>query len=94
MSELQQLIIRHIALEWQVIGVQLDIEVRVLNIIEADVYPRSVERCCRTMFTRWLAGDEGTGGEPRVWRTVLKALKNTGYMTLVGDVERILFEQN
>jgi ankyrin repeat protein/GTPase SAR1 family protein len=93
MSELQQLIIRHIALEWQSIGLELDIEVSVLQIIEED-NPRSVERCCRTMFTRWLVCDEGTGGEPRVWRTVLKALKNAGYMTLVGDVERILFEQN
>ena len=92
-SELQRLIVRHIAVEWESIGILLDIEVSVLNIIEAD-NPRSVERCCRTMFTRWLAGGEGTGGEPRVWRTVLKALKNAGYMTLVGDVERILFEQN
>ena len=63
-----------------------------LQIIEED-NPRSVERCCRTMFNRWLAHDEGTGGEPRVWRTVLKALKNVGYRTLVGDAERTLFEQ-
>ena len=91
-SKLERLIIRHIALEWKSIGIQLDIEVSVLNIIEADVYPRSVEQCCRTMFTRWLAGNEGTGEEPRDWRTVLKALKNAGYTTLVGDVERILFE--
>ena len=91
-NELQRLVIRHIALEWQSIGLELDIEVSVLQIIEED-NPRSVERCCRTMFTRWLACDEGTGGEPRVWRTVLKALKNAEYMTLVGDVERTLFEQ-
>ena len=91
-NELQRLIIRHIALEWQVIGLELDIEVSVLQIIEED-NPRSVERCCRTMFTRWLAHDEGTGGEPRVWRTVLEALKNAGYMALVRDVERTLFEQ-
>ena len=92
-SELQRLIVRHIAPEWQSIGTLLDIEVSVLNIIEAD-NPRSVERCFHTMFTRWLAGGEGTGEEPRVWRTVLKALKNAGYVTLVGDVEGILFEQN
>jgi hypothetical protein len=45
------------------------------------------------MLTRWLACDEGTGGEPRVWKTVLKALKNAGYKTLAGDVERTLFDQ-
>ena len=93
-SELQRRIVRHIAPGWHSVGVQLDIEVSVLSIIESDVYPRSVEKCCCMMFTRWLAHDEGTGGEPRVWRTILKALKNAGYKILAGDVESILFEQN
>ena len=93
-SELQRCIVRHIAPEWHSVGVQMDIEVSVLSIIEADICPRSVEKCCCMMFTRWLAHDEGTGGEPRVWRTVLKALRNAGYKILAGDVESTLFEQN
>ena len=44
----------------------------------------------RTMFIVWLSYDEG--GAPRLWNTVLKALKNVGYTSLVGDVERTLFE--
>ena len=89
--QLNRLVIRQIALDWYSVGLHLDIEVLTLQIIEADVHPPSVERCCRTMFTRWLSHDEGTGGAPRLWRTVLKALKNLGYNSLVGDVERTLF---
>ena len=94
LQQLNRLVIRQIALDWYSIGLHLEIEVVNLQIIEADVYPPSVEKCCRTMFTRWLSHDEGTGGAPRLWRTVLKALKNVGYNSLVGDVERTLFGQN
>ena len=94
LHQLNRLIIRQIALDWYSVGLHLEIEVLTLQIIEADVHPPSVERCCRTMFTRWLSHDEGTGEAPRLWRTVLKALKNVGYTSLVGDVERTLFEQN
>ena len=94
LHQLNRHIIRQIALNWYSVGLNLDIEVVNLQIIEADTLPPSVERCCRTMFTRWLSHDEGTGGAPRLWRTVLKALKDVGYTSLVGDVERVLFKQN
>ena len=90
--EIDRLIIRFIAPDWYAVGIHLGIETSLLDIIQAD-HTRSVEECCRTMFTRWLACDEGTGGEPRVWRTVLKALRDAGYKDSVGDVERTLFEK-
>ena len=94
LHQLNRLIIRQIALDWYSVGLHLEIEVVNLQIIEEDIYPPSVEKCCRTMFTKWLSHDEGTGGAPRLWRTVLKALKNARYNTVVEDVERELFEQN
>ena len=92
-SELQRLVVQSIAPDWYTVGIHLEIETSLLDIIQAD-HPYSVEGCCCTMFTRWLACNGGTGEEPRVWRTVLKALKNAGHMTLVGDVERTLFACN
>ena len=88
LNEVNKLLIRHIAPDWYSIGLNLDIEVSVLKIIEADIHPPSVEKCCREMFGRWLIHNEGTGGEPRIWRTVLRAVKNAGYQTLVGDIEK------
>ena len=90
LHQLDQFLVRQVALDWYTVGIHLEIEVLTLQIIEADIHPPSVERCCRTMFTKWLSHDKGTGGAPRLWRTVLKALKNVGYTSLVGDVERTL----
>ena len=94
LHQLNQLVIRKVALDWYSVGLHLEIENINLKIIEADVYPPSVEKCCLNMFSKWLSHDEGTGGAPRLWRTVLKALKDVGHSAVVGDVERILFEQN
>ena len=94
LHQLNRLVIRKVALDWYSVGLHLEIEVINLQIIEADVYPPSVEKCCRTMFTRWLSHDEGTGGAPRLWRTVLKALKDAEYNAVVEDVERELFKQS
>ena len=88
--EINQHIIPYLALDWVSIGLHLEVEHSILMDI-AD-YDDDVGTCCRTMFTRWLAHEEGTGVAPRIWRTVLKALKNTGYISLVGDVERMLFD--
>ena len=91
LSGLNRQVIPHVFLDWQSVGHHLEIDLFVMEIIDDD-YHGDVEKCCRTMFTRWLSHDEGTGGAPRLWRTVLKALKNVGYIRLVGDVERTLFE--
>ena len=90
LHQLNQFLVRQVALDWHPVGLHLEIEALTLQIIEADIYPPSVEKCCRTMFTKWLAHDEGTGGAPRHWRTVLKALKIVGYTSLVEDMERTL----
>ena len=92
LHKIDDLIVRQIALDWYGVGVQLEIEINTLNIILADVYPPSVEKCCRTMFTKWLSHEKGTGPAPRHWRTVLKALKKVGYTSLAGDVEKTLLE--
>ena len=89
--ELNRQVIPHVCLDWQSVGHHLEVDPSVMKVIDDD-YHDDVEKCCRTMFTRWLSHDEGTGGAPRLWRTVLKALKNVGYTSLVGDVERTLFE--
>lgn len=93
LSQLDQYVIPDIAYDWERIGLHLSIKDSVLKIVEAD-NPHSVEKCCRAMFSRWLSCDTGTGEEPRQWRAVLIALKNAGYRTLVGEVEKTLFDNH
>ena len=92
LNKINDLIVQRIAVHWYPVGLHLEIEIHTLNIIEADVYPPSVEKCCLTMFNKWLSHEKGTGPAPRLWRTVLKALKEVGYNSVAGDVERTLFE--
>ena len=90
LSGLNRHVIPHVCLDWQSVGHHLEVHPSVMKVIDDD-YHDDVEKCCRTTFTRWLSHDEGTGGAPRLWRTVLKALKNVGYTSVVGDVEKTLF---
>ena len=91
LNELDAHIIPHIALDWKLIGTNLEIENSTLRTIKAET-PHGIDYrgCCRQMFTRWLSCEEGTGSCPRVWKSVLLALKNVGYTSVVGHVERML----
>ena len=91
LNELDAHVIPHIALDWELVGINLKIENSTLRMIET-VTPHGVDRegCCRQMFTRWLSSGEGTGSSPRVWKSVLLALKNAGYTSVVGHVEKML----
>ena len=48
-----------------------------MNIIEKDNRGSSAD-CMLDLVTRWLREDEGTGQLPRIWETVVKAVKDSG----------------
>ena len=87
LSKLNSDVIRYVAPDWELVGYHLGIENCLLGIIQAD-NPRSVECCCHQMFAKWLSHTDGTGGNPRTWKSVLLALRNLGYSSVVGDVEK------
>ena len=82
-------VIQHIALDWNKIAENLEIDISILKAIEAS-YDNDAKCCCREMFSRWLAHVPGTGDSSRTWKSVLIALRTAGYTTLVGDMERQL----
>ena len=59
--------------QWEEVGLQLDIAPHVLETVEAD--HRDVEKCCKTMFKKWLHSGEGTGKQLRTWESVLEAVR-------------------
>ena len=89
LSKLNSDVIRYVAPDWELVGYHLGFENCLLGIIQAD-NPRSVERCCHQVFVKWLSHADGTGENPRTWRSVLLALRTLGYSSVVGDVERSL----
>ena len=42
--------------------------------------------CMLDLVTKWLSLDDGTGGLPRTWQTVVTAVKNLGYRQLAEQV--------
>ena len=88
-SDLDTQLVRHIAPDWQRVGLHMGVENYILRIIEAD-HSHSVENACLEMFNRWLSHSEGTGDHPRIWKSVLMAVRTTGYNDLVHDIHRQL----
>ena len=69
MKDLANQVIPTICPMWRDIGLQLNLELSDLNVIEAD-HPKSVRDCCTIMFDKWLKQDTKAS-----WRTVLSACR-------------------
>jgi GTPase SAR1 family protein len=82
-------VIQHTALDWNKVAENLEIDISILKAIETS-YPDNAKHCCYEMFSRWLDHVTGTGDSPRTWKSVLIALRTAGYVTLVGDMEKLL----
>ena len=70
-------------------GVFLEVGAAVLGTIRAD-NPHSVRQACRAMFHEWLSRGPGTGEQPREWRSVLSAVKETVGEKVAEEVERAI----
>ena len=55
MKDLRRHIVAYAA-KWKDLGLQLGLDIDLLNVIYAD-YPHSVEICCRVMLSKWLERD-------------------------------------
>ena len=69
MKDLANQVIPTVCPMWRDIGLQLNLELSDLNVIEAD-HPKSVRDCCTIMFDKWLKQDTKAS-----WCTVLSACR-------------------
>ena len=88
LNKLEQLVVWRIAAQWYEVGVFLEVRAAVLDTIRAD-NPHSVRQACRAMFHEWLSQRPGTGEQPREWRSVLSAVKETVGEKVAEEVERM-----
>ena len=87
LNKLNQLVVCHVAAQWNPLGLSLGVEPGALAIINAN-HPHDVEGACRDLFLRWLARGPGTGEQPRVWQSVLSAVRETVGETVAREIER------
>ena len=87
LNELNQLVVWRVAAQWYPLGLSLGVEPTVLATIMAN-HPGDVEGACRDLLCRWLSRGPGTGEQPRVWLSVLTAIRETVGETIAEEVER------
>ena len=87
LDQLNRLVVYRVAAQWNPLGLSLGVEPSVLSTIRAN-HPGDVEGACRDVLKRWLSRGPGTGEQPRVWLSVLTAVKETVGETIAAEVER------
>ena len=87
LNELNQLVVWRVAAQWCPLGLSLGVESTLLATVKAD-HPADVEGACRDLLCRWLSRGPGTGEQPRVWLSVLTAIRETVGETIAEEVER------
>ena len=92
LDELNQLVVWRVAAQWYEVGVFLEVGAAALDTIRTDNL-HNVRQACRDMFREWLSRGPGTGEQPRVWQSVLEAVKETVGETVAGEIEREAFPQ-
>ena len=87
LNELNQLVVWRVAAQWHPLGLSLGVEATLLATVKAD-HPGDAEGACRDLLCRWLSRGPGTGEQPRVWLSVLTAVRETVGETIAEEVER------
>ena len=85
LKDLVRYAVPRVSPKWEEVGLQLDIAPHVLETVEAD--HRDVEKCCKTMFKKWLHNGEGTGKQPRTWESVLEAVGKAVGSEVCANIE-------
>ena len=80
MKDINRYVTRKHAVDWKDIGIELDLKLSTLNIIESD-HPLKCESCFQAMIDKWI---ESTS-ENATWRALEVALTNVNRQKLDLD---------
>ena len=83
-------IIRTIAPWWRDVGHVLKFSPALQSDIHTSVGKKGYESCCESLFQRWL---DGVGVQPATWATLLVALEDLKFFSLVKSIQRSLKEE-
>ena len=82
-------IIDQVACQWRKIGAVLNCEEYDLENISHN--NKTVEDCCRVMFTQWCKGR--IGDEPHTWARLIEAMQDARCGKISSEIKNILSEQ-
>ena len=87
MRDMDELVVKAVAANWQKVALRLGVEGCVGEII-LKKHPNDCEGSCRDMFDHWLRRERHTGEEERTWSTLLTALSQAGFVELERRLRR------
>ena len=90
MFDLTKIVIPKIMNEWEYVAESLRYDLRTIEVIKKIEY-EDPKRCCRELFKDWLMTHHGANAGPKVWSTLIDAIKNTGEIS-ADVIEEIILE--
>ena len=85
LDDVNELIVTQVAAKWQNLAIKLGVKDFLIDAISED-HPKNCVAACQDMLKRWLREERHTGGEERMWSTLLTALGRADF----GELERSL----
>ena len=87
LDDVNELIVTQVAAKWQNLAIKLGVKDFLIDIVSED-HPKSCVAACQDMLKRWLREERHTGGEERMWSTLLTALGRADFGELERDLRR------
>jgi len=82
-------IIENVAAKWEKVALALHFEGHTIQNIRSDPHIQCIDTACRVMLQKWLDG-EGSQHQQVTWGTLMDALIDIGFVTLVKELQEIL----
>ena len=91
LKDLLSLVVQEVAPKWWKLGLLLDIDPVVIEIIQSGSNVNvKVDALCQEMFQKWLNEDRLTGSAPRTWRSVVEAVRSGHGEAAAEEIEQKL----
>ena len=90
MFDLTKIVIPKIMNEWEYIGEALRYDLATIKAIK-DKQRADPKQCCREFFKDWLMTNNGAKAGPKVWSTLLDALKEVD--EIAADIAEDIIEK-
>ena len=87
MRDVNELVVTAVAANWERLALELRVKDFVSKIVSKD-HPSDCVGACLDILTRWLRGEQHTGGGERTWSTLLTVLGRAGFAELERSLRR------
>ena len=82
MQDLMKIVIPRIMIQWEYVAEALYYDLAVIADINKKKGSEGSKQCCREFFKDWLTSKNGANAGPKVWLTLINALKEVDEISI------------